>query len=42
MHRLQRPPGRIAYDLHGAGGPGPLVVCAPGMFDLVAEVGSHA
>ncbi|MFD3685947.1 alpha/beta fold hydrolase [Nocardiopsis sp. NPDC058631] len=33
MHHLQRPLGRIAYDLYGAGNSGPLVVCVPGMFD---------
>src|SRR5436305_1694412 len=31
---LQRPEGRIAYDLEGTG---PLVVCVPGMGDLRAE-----
>ncbi|WP_159945364.1 MULTISPECIES: alpha/beta fold hydrolase [unclassified Nocardiopsis] len=33
MHRLDRPRGRIAYDLYGAENTGPLVVCVPGMFD---------
>lgn len=33
MHHLQRPEGRIAYDLYGAGNTGTLVVCVPGMFD---------
>jgi pimeloyl-ACP methyl ester carboxylesterase len=31
---LQRPRGRLAYDVHGDG---PLVVCAPGMGDLRSE-----
>jgi pimeloyl-ACP methyl ester carboxylesterase len=31
-HHLDRPEGRIAYDLHGDGGP--LVVCIPGIGDL--------
>ncbi|MFW5416749.1 alpha/beta hydrolase [Nocardiopsis sp. CNT-189] len=35
MHRLDRPGGRIAYDLHGPAG-GPLVVCVPGMADVRA------
>lgn len=30
---LQRPEGRIAYDLYGAGNTGTLVLCVPGMFD---------
>ncbi|GAA1775528.1 alpha/beta hydrolase [Streptomonospora arabica] len=34
MRYLQRPEGRIAYDLHGADGTGPLVVCIPGMADV--------
>lgn len=33
MHHLQRPEGRIAYDLYGAENTGTLVVCVPGMFD---------
>ncbi|MFE3461283.1 alpha/beta fold hydrolase [Nocardiopsis aegyptia] len=33
MHHLDRPQGRIAYDLFGAGNGGRLVVCVPGMFD---------
>lgn len=33
MHHLDRPGGRIAYDLYGEGDEGPLVVCVPGMFD---------
>ena len=33
MHHLERPQGRIAYDLFGAGNSGSLVVCVPGMFD---------
>lgn len=33
MHHLDRPQGRIAYDLFGAGNSGTLVVCVPGMFD---------
>ncbi|GAA1108625.1 alpha/beta fold hydrolase [Nocardiopsis metallicus] len=33
MHHLQRPEGRIAYDLYGAQNAGTLVVCVPGMFD---------
>ncbi|WP_150243791.1 alpha/beta fold hydrolase [Nocardiopsis quinghaiensis] len=32
-HHLQRPRGRIAYDLYGAENTGTLVVCVPGMFD---------
>ncbi len=33
MHHLQRPEGRIAYDLYGARNTGTLVVFVPGMFD---------
>ncbi|WP_017546619.1 alpha/beta fold hydrolase [Nocardiopsis prasina] len=33
MHHLQRPDGRIAYDLQGTGNTGTLVICVPGMFD---------
>ena len=33
MHHLQRPEGRIAYDLYGAENTGTLVICVPGMFD---------
>ncbi|WP_017590458.1 alpha/beta fold hydrolase [Nocardiopsis ganjiahuensis] len=33
MHHLQRPEGRIAYDLYGARNTGTLVICVPGMFD---------
>ncbi|WP_304451001.1 alpha/beta fold hydrolase [Nocardiopsis sp. YSL2] len=33
MHHLNRPHGRIAYDLFGAENDGSLVVCVPGMFD---------
>ncbi|MFD6952293.1 alpha/beta hydrolase [Nocardiopsis sp. TSRI0078] len=33
MHHLERPQGRIAYDLYGAENTGTLVVCVPGMFD---------
>ena len=35
MHHLERPEGRIAYDLYGGEGnnDGALVVCVPGMFD---------
>ncbi|OOC54634.1 MULTISPECIES: alpha/beta fold hydrolase [Nocardiopsis] len=33
MHHLDRPRGRIAYDLYGAENTGTLVVCVPGMFD---------
>ena len=34
MHHLDRPGGRIAYDLYGENSDhGPLVVCVPGMFD---------
>lgn len=33
MHHLQRPEGRIAYDLYGSENTGTLVVCVPGMFD---------
>lgn len=33
MHLIDRPRGRIAYDLYGAGNSGALVVCVPGMFD---------
>lgn len=33
MHRIQRPEGRIAYDLYGAENAGTLVICVPGMFD---------
>ncbi|MFE9246766.1 alpha/beta fold hydrolase [Nocardiopsis sp. NPDC006938] len=33
MHHLQRPEGRIAYDLHGEGDTETLVICVPGMFD---------
>lgn len=33
MHHLRRPEGRIAYDLHGTGDTGTLVICVPGMFD---------
>lgn len=35
MRYLQRPDGRIAYDLHGPTD-GPLVVCVPGMGDVRA------
>lgn len=33
MRHLQRPEGRIAYDLYGPDNTGVLVVCVPGMFD---------
>ncbi|RKS04447.1 pimeloyl-ACP methyl ester carboxylesterase [Nocardiopsis sp. Huas11] len=33
MRHLDRPQGRIAYDLFGDGNDGALVVCVPGMFD---------
>lgn len=33
MHHLQRPEGRIAYDLYGSENTGTLVVGVPGMFD---------
>ena len=33
MHHLDRPGGRIAYDLYGESDQGTLVVCVPGMFD---------
>ncbi|KOX12030.1 alpha/beta fold hydrolase [Nocardiopsis sp. NRRL B-16309] len=33
MHYLDRPHGRIAYDLSGPENSGRLVVCVPGMFD---------
>ncbi|GHC92257.1 alpha/beta hydrolase [Nocardiopsis terrae] len=33
MHHLQRPEGRIAYDLYGAEHTGTTVICVPGMFD---------
>nr|WP_255430102.1 alpha/beta hydrolase [Streptomonospora sp. PA3] len=31
---MQRPEGRIAYELHAADNTGPLVVCIPGMADV--------
>ncbi|WP_017606029.1 alpha/beta fold hydrolase [Nocardiopsis alkaliphila] len=33
MRHLQRPEGRISYDLYGPDDTGLLVVCVPGMFD---------
>lgn len=33
MRYLQRPEGRIAYDLYGPDDTGALVLCVPGMFD---------
>ncbi|MDA8372393.1 MAG: alpha/beta hydrolase [Nocardiopsaceae bacterium] len=33
MHLLERPQGRIAYDMYGADNTGTLIVCIPGMFD---------